>query len=224
MDLIDLLDQLPGSGTFIVLTVVFGLGPITIIIMTSFLKMLVVMKIVRNATGLQDIPPNMALSAIALILSFYVMAPVAYDIADIMARPGVDINKVTNPETAQALADSVEPFRKFLDKHSNRRQRLFFASAARTMWADDRKVEITENDMLVLVPAFITTQLGSAFETGFLIYLPFLAIDLIVSNVLLALGMMMVSPMVVSLPFKLLLFVLADGWTRLLHGLVLSYY
>ena len=120
----------------------------------------------------------------------------------------------------QAIA---EPFRQFLVKHADATEKVFFLDTAETLWpAEDFEV-IDENSMLILIPAFSISELSKAFEVGFLLYLPFVVIDLIVSNILLAMGMMMVSPTTVSLPFKLLLFVLADGWARLLHGLVLTY-
>ncbi len=223
MELNELFGNLPRAGTFILLFAVVGLGPLMAITLTSFLKVVVVLKIVRNALGLQDVPPNLAVNALAVVLSIYIMAPVGYAVGDILSRPGVDLTEVGKPETRDALIESVGPVREFLDHHSDLKQKTFFAEAARSMWADERSVEIAEDDLLVLIPSFTTTQLTSAFQVGFLLYLPFVAIDLIVSSVLLALGMIMVSPMTVSLPLKLMLFVLADGWTRLLHGLVLSY-
>lgn len=223
MTYLDITNSLLSGGTILVLTALVALGPVAVITLTSFLKIMIVIKIVRNATGLMDVPPNMAIHAISLILTVYVMAPVAFDIGQILNRPEVDLNDLTRVESTESLLETVEPIRAFLIKHSTDRHKAFFSGAARSMWADERGVEITDHHMLVLVPAFTVTQLASAFETGFLLYLPFLVIDLVVSNILMALGMIMVSPMMVSLPLKLLLFVLADGWSRLLHGLVLSY-
>lgn len=116
-----------------------------------------------------------------------------------------------------------EPMRAFLIKFSKPEQRAFFLQATQKMWPPEQAEKARDTDFLILLPAFVVGELTSAFEIGFLLYLPFVVIDLIVSNVLLALGMMMVSPSTISLPLKLFLFVMVDGWTRLLHGLVLSY-
>jgi type III secretion protein R len=108
-------------------------------------------------------------------------------------------------------------------KHSGKKERVFFVQAAQKLWTPEHAADLKEDNLLVLVPAFTVGELTSAFQIGFLLYLPFVAIDLIISNILLAMGMMMVSPTTISLPFKLLLFVLVDGWGRLVHGLVLTY-
>jgi type III secretion protein R len=121
------------------------------------------------------------------------------------------------------IKQAAEPFRGFLMKHSGKKERVFFVQAAQKLWPPERAADLQEDDLLVLVPAFTVGELTSAFQIGFLLYLPFVAIDLIISNILLAMGMMMVSPTTISLPFKLLLFVLVDGWGRLIHGLVLTY-
>ena len=117
-----------------------------------------------------------------------------------------------------------EPLRTFLIKHSAPRERAFFQKTAQRMVGEQRADQVGENDFIVVIPAFTVSELVSAFQIGFLIFLPFLVIDLVVSNILLAMGMMMLSPVTVSLPFKLLLFVLIDGWVKLSHGLVLSYH
>ena len=123
---------------------------------------------------------------------------------------------------AAALA-AKEPLKKFLLKHSQERERIFFVKMAKALWPEEQWRDLKDDDMMVLVPAYSVSELTTAFQIGFLLYLPFVAIDLVVSNILLAMGMMMVSPMTISLPFKLLLFVLVDGWARLIHGLVLTY-
>ncbi|MGJ4730973.1 EscR/YscR/HrcR family type III secretion system export apparatus protein, partial [Luteimonas sp. SDU101] len=116
-----------------------------------------------------------------------------------------------------------EPLRSFLIQHSNPSERAFFLRSAQSLLPEERRGALTANDFIVVVPAFTVSELTAAFQIGFLIFLPFLIIDLVVANILLALGMMMMSPTTVSLPFKLLLFVLIDGWAKLVHGLVLTY-
>ena len=126
-------------------------------------------------------------------------------------------------ELKNVLEKASQPYREFLLEHGNKDEQVFFLETTAELWPEEVAKTVTEDSLFVLIPAFTVSELTSAFEIGFLIYLPFLAIDLIISNILLAMGMMMVSPMTISLPFKLLLFVLLDGWTRLIHGLVLAY-
>lgn len=198
-----------------------ALVPFVVVMGTSFLKLIVVFSLLRNALGVQQIPPNMALYGIALILTFYIMAPVGYEI-----REYVDNNPqiVESPEKFGELVDGgLKPYIKFLHDNTESEERQFFIEQAKTLWPAKYAEKLDETSLLVLMPAFTVTQVTEAFEIGFLLYLPFIVIDLITSNILLAMGMMMVSPMTISLPFKLLLFVLLDGWTRLTHGLVLTY-
>jgi len=150
------------------------------------------------------------------------MAPVVNEGFNIIKTRPVSESKEIG-DLIGVLSEAKEPFRKFLIAHSNPQERAFFLRSAQELWSEKEAAEVTEESMLILIPAFTVSELTSAFQIGFLIYLPFVAIDLIVSNILLAMGMMMVSPMTISLPFKLLLFVLIDGWTRLIHGLVLTY-
>jgi type III secretion protein R len=146
--------------------------------------------------------------------------------------------EVAEPVTAQQAGDpkavsvndlmaraerAKEPLRGFLVKHTSADEREFFLSTARRMLPEDKRAQITSEDLIVVVPAFTVSELARAFQIGFIIFLPFLVIDLIVANILQALGMMMLSPTTISLPFKLLLFVLLDGWSKLIHGLVLTY-
>ncbi|WP_211825567.1 type III secretion system export apparatus subunit SctR [Kistimonas asteriae] len=197
-----------------------SLVPFIAILGTSFLKLVVVFGILRNATGLQQIPPNMALNALAIILTIYIMAPVGMDAYEILKDREVSLK---DDSWRGAFEDGIEPYRNFLIKNTNERERSFFLRSAKALWPPDYQEEIATDSLMVLVPSFAISELTKAFQIGFLLYLPFIVIDLIVSNILLAMGMMMVSPMTISLPFKLLLFVLLDGWTKLIHGLVMGY-
>ena len=213
--------NLPDPFYLIVLLVLLSLAPFMAIMVTSFIKLVVVLSLVRNALGIQQIPPNMVINGMAIILTLYIMAPVGHEVFDILQQ-----ENITNREYAtvrQAADRAKEPFRKFLLKHSQESERLFFVKSAKAIWPEGRSKDLKNDDFLILIPAFTVSELTSAFQIGFLLYLPFIAIDLVVSNVLLAMGMMMVSPMTISLPFKLLLFVLLDGWARLIHGLILTY-
>lgn len=213
--------SLPDPFYLIALLVLLSLAPFMAIMVTSFIKIVVVLSLVRNALGIQQIPPNMVINGMAIILTLYIMAPVGQEVFEILQQ-----EKITNKDysTVRQAADRAkEPFRRFLMKHSKESERLFFVKSANALWPKGRAAGLEKDDFIILIPSFTVSELTSAFQIGFLLYLPFIAIDLVVSNILLAMGMMMVSPMTISLPFKLLLFVLLDGWARLIHGLVLTY-
>ncbi|TWH99395.1 FliP-like protein [Luteimonas cucumeris] len=315
------------SPALVLVTVVsLALAPFVAVMVTSFTKIVVVLSLLRNALGLQQVPPNVVINGLAIVLSIYVMYPVLLDThaavnarmegkpmpasiqADIDARaqarakaaaaatpsspakPATTQTAIgTAPVTAPAspaAADALqaeaeargqqpaaprdpssaedaaapapaeapprettasappplpkggrmdterllalveagkEPLRTFLINHSNDAERAFFLKSAQRLLPPARRGELSVDDFIVVVPAFTVSELTAAFQIGFLIFLPFLIIDLVVANILLALGMMMMSPTTVSLPFKLLLFVLIDGWAKLVHGLVLTY-
>lgn len=203
----------------LVTVVVLALAPFVAVMVTSFVKIVVVLSLLRNALGLQQVPPNIVLNGLALVLTLYVMQPVAQEMA---ARVTTE---ATPSDTSALLAtfdEAKEPLRDFLLKHSAPSERAFLAQTAAKV-PRQAGTPPTERDFVVAVPAFVIAELSSAFQIGFLIFLPFLVIDLVISNILMAMGMMMLSPTTISLPFKLLLFVLVDGWVKLAHGLVLSY-
>ena len=323
------------SPALVLVTVVsLALAPFVAVMVTSFTKIVVVLSLLRNALGLQQVPPNVVINGLAIVLSIYVMYPVILDVneavqARLEGRPPpasvqrqidlraqqqairegrpIDVRPEaatvspaasgdpapTSPAAADALAAEAEaqgagetpdprfagvvggssndprrevadpapglaetvsqagptpsaptatgntafdtnrlltmvdagkePLRTFLIQHSSNAERAFFLRSVQRMLPPERRAELTPDDFIVVVPAFTVSELTAAFQIGFLIFLPFLIIDLVVANILLALGMMMLSPTTVSLPFKLLLFVLIDGWAKLVHGLVLTY-
>lgn len=213
--------SIPDPIYLVVVLGFLGIMPFIAMMATTFVKIAVVLGLLRNALGIQQIPPNMAINGLAIILTAYIMAPVGQAIFDEFAFQELPLN---NPvELKEKANNALIPYKDFLYKHTLPKERQFFVTTAIKLWPKDMSDNIQETDLMVLIPAFTVSELTTAFEIGFLIYLPFLVIDLIISNILLAMGMMMVSPMTISLPFKLLLFVLVDGWTRLIHGLVLSY-
>ncbi|PJE80009.1 Flagellar biosynthetic protein FliP [invertebrate metagenome] len=199
-----------------------SLIPFIAVVGTSFLKLVVVFSILRNATGLQQIPPNIAMNALAIILTLYVMAPVGFRAYETLSTMDTQFD-INDPDWIEAVSAAARPYKEFLLKNTHKRERDFFYKTASVLWPEEDKKDLDREDFIILVPAFCISELTRAFQIGFLLYLPFIVIDLIVSNILLAMGMMMVSPMTISLPFKLLLFVMLDGWTRLTHNLVLSY-
>lgn len=198
-----------------------ALIPTLVIVSTCFLKISIVISLMRNALGVQQIPPNIAVYGLSLIITVYIMAPVGQNIFEqVTAQPEItrSIEK-----TFSAVMRGAEPLREFMLKHSDRDQRDFFIKSARDLWTPEMAAKIKETDFIVLLPAFMVTELTEAFKIGFLLFLPFVVIDLIVSNILLAMGMMMVSPVMISMPLKLFLFVMVDGWTRLIRGLIHTY-
>jgi type III secretion protein R len=213
------------SPALILVAVVgLALAPFVAVMVTSFTKIVVVLSLLRNALGLQQVPPNVVVNGLALILSIYVMYPVILDsYAAVDQRAASEPLQKLDIKRLVAFAESGrEPLRKFLVKHSSDAERAFFLRTAKRLLPPD-KADVAAEDFVVVVPAFTVTELTAAFQIGFLVFLPFLVIDLIVSNILLAMGMMMLSPTTVSLPFKLMLFVSLDGWAKLVHGLVLTY-
>jgi type III secretion protein R len=197
--------------------------PFLAVLVTSFTKIVVVLGLLRQALGLQQVPPNIVINSIAIILSLYVMAPIG-SIASATMKERMGQQASLTVQDVPKLYDSIStPLKGFLQKHTTERDRAFFVRSAERLWPQQAAQNVRHDDMLVLVPSFTVRELTVAFQIGFVIYLAFVVIDLIVGNVLLSLGMQMLSPTVVSVPFKLLLFVALDGWQRLVHGLVLSY-
>ncbi len=216
----DLTSFTPSSA---LITVVFlALAPFVAVMITSFTKIIVVLSLLRNALGIQQIPPNLVLNGLAMILTIYVMYPVGEEMMALVESEQIDVQ--STEELFQIADKAKEPLREFLMKHADERQRAFFLDSIVRMRDSSNSTEIRSDDFIVLIPAFTISELTDAFQIGFLIYLPFVVIDLLVSNILMALGMMMLSPTLVSLPFKLLLYVIVDGWAKLAHGLVTSYF
>jgi len=207
--------------SLVALLFILSLLPLIVIIGTSFLKISVVLSLLRNALGIQQIPPNLAIYSMSLILTLFIMAPVGYKISDNvkLAPFSLEDEHVFSKVDEQFLS----PWREFMLQHTQRKQVTFFSNTATELWPEDVRKNMPADSLFVVLPAFMVSQLIEAFKIGLLLYLPFIAIDLIVSNILLAMGMMMVSPMTISLPFKILVFIMIGGWERLLTQLILSY-
>lgn len=203
---------------------VLAVAPFAALMVTSFAKIVIVLGLLRQALGLQQVPPNMVLNGIALVMTVYVMAPVFMEVGDNIRSQGKTVMQFKSMDDLGGAFDAARaPLTAFLTKHSEIRDRKFFQNTASRLWPKERASQLREDDLLVLVPAFTVSELTTAFRIGFILFLAFLIVDLIVASVLLAMGMSMVSPTVVSIPFKLLLFVVLDGWARLLQGLVSGY-
>jgi type III secretion protein R len=213
----DILSILP---TFVIVTVFMSLVPFLAVATSCFTKITIVLLIVRNALGIQQTPANLVIYSTALILSAYVMTPVLRDVYAIAAEQLPRASSVAAYE--RFFAAAAEPIRGFLKRFADESTRTFFLESQQKIWPGAKNPP-TVDDLAVLVPSFMASELTRAFQIGFLLYLPFVIIDLIVGVIIIALGMQMLSPTVISTPLKLLLFVAVDGWTRLFQGLVLSY-
>ena len=201
---------------------ILGLAPFVLMMVTSYAKIIVVTTLVRNALGVQQVPPAMVMNGLAIILTIFIMAPVAMDTYDIVKT--IKVQPTITIADAVSIADQASPpLRRFLKANTDEKVINMFMTTAKRIWPKERHNLINKESMIFMVPAFTITELTKAFQIGFVLYLAFIAIDLIISNILLAMGMMMVSPTTISLPFKLLLFVTLDGWLKISQGLMLSY-
>jgi len=214
---------IPEPLTLVAVMVAFGFATFAALMVTSYTKLVIVFGLLRTALGLQQTPPNMVLNGIAIILTVYIMAPVGMDIGDTLRTRNFGIKGESMGDIMAVVDAAKVPVKEFLQKHTHERERQFFLKSASNIWPKARAEQLKDDDFMVLVPSFTLSELTRAFQIGFIIYLVFVVVDLIVATVLLALGMSMIAPTTISLPFKLLLFVMLDGWTRLVHGLVLSY-
>ncbi|MBI1789156.1 MAG: EscR/YscR/HrcR family type III secretion system export apparatus protein [Acidobacteria bacterium] len=266
--------SVPNPMVMIIVLGALSLAPFMVIMLTSFVKISVVLSILRNAMGTQNVPPNQIITGLAFVLTIFIMVPVArqmYEGAGAIANSRDIFSEASVKSIYDAAFKAKEPLRKFLSKHAHAPDRILFMElaarleqaarppappppkpavppaqpatpvpgqpqgqaqpapltpplpAAQTPPPAPPLPKLDKEDFQVLIPAFVTSELKEAFQIGFLIFVPFIVIDMVVANVLLAMGMSMLSPSVISLPFKLLLFVLVDGWFMIVRGLVLSY-
>ena len=206
----------PSTAVTLILAItVLSIAPSALLLVTSFTKILVVLALTRNALGLPTSPPNQVLTGLALFLTMFVMGPVFGDVNEVAVQPYLD-----GTMTASAAYDAgVEPLKTFLldNTHDDELKLMIGLSG------EERPADAASVSMLTLVPAFVLSELKSAFIIGLVVFIPFLVLDMLVSAALMAMGMMMVPPTVVSLPFKLLLFVVVDGWALITTALVGSY-
>jgi type III secretion protein R len=217
--------SLPAADPISLLLILMGMAvlPFAAMVVSSYAKIVVVLGLLRNAIGVQQVPPNMVLNGIAMIVSCYIMAPILID-AQAALNVGSQSDKGSDAQHIVAAVDAArEPFRRFLDKHAHEREKVFFLKSAIVIWPPEQARKLEKTDLMVLAPAFLLTEMSAAFRIGFLLYLAFVVVDIVIANVLLAMGLSQVTPTNVAIPFKLLLFVVLDGWSRLIHGLVLTY-
>lgn len=213
-----------------VLLVLFSLLPFIVMILTSFLKIVIVLSLLRSALGVQQAPPNQIINGVAFMLSLFVMYPTVLEMYDV-SQEAVRREKAPDSLFADGASTYIlkiasytrEPLRDFLKRNSSVKHHGMFYKMAYKVLPEDHRADLKPDDFIILVPAYITSQLKDAFEIGVLIYIPFFVIDLVTSNILLAMGMMMLSPVTISMPLKLFLLVMLDGWTLLVEGLVATF-
>ena len=207
-------DLVNSLNVLIILTLLV-LAPSLILVMTSFVRLIIVFSFLRQALGTQQMPPNQILVSLALILTFFIMEPVGQRAYDNAVKPYID-KEISYDE---AFEKGVEPFKEFMIRNTREKDLALFFRIRDIQNPQNYK----EVPLSVAIPAFMISELKTAFEIGFLLYLPFLVIDMVVSSVLMAMGMMMLPPVMISMPFKLLIFVLVDGWNLLVGNLIESF-
>lgn len=194
---------------------IIALAPSILIMMTSFTRIVIVLSFVRNAIGLQQTPPNQVLVGLALFLSLFIMSPVINKIETEAYTP-LENGEITEE---QALQKATDPLREFMLKQTKNEDLKLFLDLSK----EETPTDVQNLEMKIVIPAFITSELKRAFTIGFMIFLPFLIIDMVVASVLMSMGMVMLPPSMISLPFKILLFVLVGGWDLVVKTLVLSF-
>jgi len=210
--------QLSGNLRILIFLTIITLAPSILIMMTSFTRIIVVLHFLRTALGTQTSPPNQVLVGLALFLTLFIMTPVFTEINDTALKP-LDENKITQEE---AIENALIPMREFMYSQTQNKDLKLFCDIAEI---DLEAIEdVNEIPISVVIPSFIISELRSAFIMGFLIYIPFIVIDMVVASVLMSMGMMMLPPATISMPFKILLFIMADGWELLIGNLVKTFY
>lgn len=208
--------QLVTSLNLLVVLTILVLAPSIIFIGTSFLRLIVVFSFLRQALGTQQMPPNQVLASLALILTFFIMEPVATKSYDEAVKPYL----AQEIGYQEAFEKGIQPFKGFMIRNTREKDLALFFRIRNL----ENPKNIEDVPLTVALPAFIISELKTAFQIGFLLYLPFLVIDMVVASVLMSMGMMMLPPVMISLPFKLLVFVLVDGWNLLVGNLVASFH
>ena len=211
----NILPNLEPSIQIVILLVLLSMLPLIIVTMTPFLRIVIILSLLRTSLGTQQIPPNFVLIGMAMIITVYVMGPTLGQMNERALIP-LSNQRITVP---QAVNEAYKPLKKFMLKQTEMKDLAFFYRISNT----PNPASPEEVGFRQLVAAFLLSELRTSFQIGFLIFIPFLVIDLIIANILLALGMIMLSPTIVSLPFKLLIFVAVDGWTLIIKGLVESF-
>lgn len=206
----------------LIAVIAISMIPFVAMVITSYAKIVVVLGLLRQALGVQQVPPNMVLNGIAILVSLYVMAPIGMKTMQTMQQRGMS-SQSSGQLVLGAFDAAKEPVRHFLEQHAHERERRFFLRSAAMVWPKEMAAQLHENDLIVLAPAFTLTEMTDAFKIGFLLYVAFIVVDLVIANTLMAMGLNQVQPTNVAIAFKLMLFVVMNGWSVLIHGLVMTY-
>lgn len=208
--------QVVGALQILLLLTVLALAPTLLVMVTSFTRIIVVLSFVRTAMGTQQVPPNQVLVGLALLLTFFVMNPVIRDVNKNAVQPYLK-NQITQ---SAALDRAATPLRAFMFKQTREKDIQLFYSISK----EPRPTAQKDVPTYLLVPAFVISELKTSFEIGFAIYIPFIVIDMVIASILLSMGMMMIPPVIISLPFKILIFILVDGWDLTVSALFQSFH
>ncbi|PRR99123.1 flagellar type III secretion system pore protein FliP [Bacillus atrophaeus] len=208
-------DNVSSTVKLLLLLTVFSVAPGILILMTCFTRIVIVLSFVRTSLATQSMPPNQVLIGLALFLTFFIMAPTFSEINKEALTPLMD-NKISLDE---AYTKAEEPIKEFMSKHTRQKDLSLFMNYAKM----DKPESLKDIPLTTMVPAFAISELKTAFQIGFMIFIPFLIIDMVVASVLMSMGMMMLPPVMISLPFKILLFVLVDGWYLIVKSLLQSF-
>ncbi|MCC2528971.1 flagellar type III secretion system pore protein FliP [Bacillus halotolerans] len=208
-------DNVSSTVKLLLLLTVFSVAPGILILMTCFTRIVIVLSFVRTSLATQSMPPNQVLIGLALFLTFFIMAPTFSEINKEALTPLMD-NKISLDE---AYTKAEEPIKEFMSKYTRQKDLALFMNYAKM----DKPESLKDIPLTTMVPAFAISELKTAFQIGFMIFIPFLIIDMVVASVLMSMGMMMLPPVMISLPFKILLFVLVDGWYLIVKSLLQSF-
>lgn len=208
--------EINGALKILITLTLLAIAPILLIMLTSFTRIIIVLHFTRNALNTQSAPPNQVIIGLALFLTFFIMNPVFTEIKTTALEP-FDAGEITQEE---ALTKAMEPLRQFMYKETQTKDVEMFMEISNTEWTGS----IDDIPNTVLIPSFVVSELRTAFIIGFLIYIPFIVIDMVVASALMSMGMMMLPPTTISMPFKILLFVLADGWNLVIGNVVRTFY
>lgn len=214
--------KIPDPAYVVGLILLLGFVPFFAVLATSYTKLVIVFGLMRLALGTQQVPPNLVINAMAMVLTVFIMAPVGAEITKV-AEQKLSGSEQRFEDLIAASKAASDPIKVFLSKHTGEREKKLFLKAATDLWPPDQANKARLDDLLILIPSFTLSEVKDAFLIGFILYVIFTIVDLLVSVVLLSMGMSMVSPMTISIPFKLMLFIALDGWTRLVQGLLLTY-
>ena len=207
--------EISSSIKLLILLTVLSLLPSILIMMTSFTRIMIILSFLRNSMGTQQIPPNQVVIGLALFLTFFVMTPVMTDINENALQPFTE-NQIT---IEQAIDHSEDSIKNFMLKYTRDKDLALFAGIAKV----EAPENLTDLPLTVVTPAYMISELNTAFRMGFMLYIPFIVIDMVVASVLMSMGMMMLPPVMISMPFKILLFLLVDGWNLLTETIIKSF-